>query len=294
MAQDRWFSIIGEKSFGPFSEEELISRFQSGELSPAHYVWKDGLNDWVRLVDIQGFQSYFPPKPDKNLIEALRAPAAPPEVPAPRDWYLYLNGSQEGPYHQGEVVSFYQTGKVDSQTFVWKVGMDNWQALAQTPELASSLPSQKPAVPPPPAGMAQGSQSAAPAPAQSSSQSTPAAATSAENSRSAPRIPITARVLFHDNQLVGEGLCRDLSIGGAQILLDARANPNIQVVPVGSVIKMNLHSEEAVSDGKKVVFTTEAVVVRHLSSGERGFAVRFLNIEDEFINLIQNYVGKDS
>jgi hypothetical protein len=315
---DRWFVVVGERTLGPFDREGLLERLRNHEITTAHYLWKEGFEDWVRFSELEEFKEIFPPKPPKQWISKLKAPTPPKELPRPREWFAFIKNTQEGPFDLDELKSMARMGTVDAQTYAWKIGMENWQLIGEIPELMKII-AVPPPVPPSPPPAPTKVQRAEPSPqvkdlppnlksqgveaekiqTQASPQSAPPQASTDSAQQAAPqktrppRIPIVARVLFHDNQLVGQGICRDLSIGGAQILLDtSQGESGSPDLPVGSVIKMNLHSDEVVGSDKKVVFTTDAVVVRHLSQ-ERGFAVRFMNIEDEFANLIKSYVNQE-
>jgi hypothetical protein len=60
-------------------------------------------------------------------------------------WYFAQHGSQQGPVSLEEIQALIDKGTITSATLVWKRGMDNWLAIAET-ELKDLLPDD---VPPP-------------------------------------------------------------------------------------------------------------------------------------------------
>ena len=57
-------------------------------------------------------------------------------------WYYSENGSQAGPISEEELRGKIAAGSVKPEDLVWHDGMSDWQPLAKTPELASSLAPQ--------------------------------------------------------------------------------------------------------------------------------------------------------
>jgi uncharacterized protein (TIGR00266 family) len=67
-------------------------------------------------------------------------------------WYLAIQGRQEGPFTTDQVLERLRTRQIDGSAFVFAQGMDNWAPLSSRPEFASAL---APAVLPPPPPAAQ-------------------------------------------------------------------------------------------------------------------------------------------
>jgi len=66
------------------------------------------------------------------------------------EWYISVEGKQEGPFSADEVKAKAQAGQVDGSTYVFRQGMDNWVPLSSQAELAAALPGQPATAPPPP------------------------------------------------------------------------------------------------------------------------------------------------
>lgn len=252
-----WYLMTGGRTEGPVEGQELLQRVGTGEISPALFVWKEGEGDWKRIYEFSEFQDALPQKPSSEILENLKqslaaekeSDANPESV---RQWYAYIKGSQEGPYDIQEVAQLIKAGAINSETYIWKVGMDNWAFLKDLSEFSEAA-------------------AAAPKPPAPESESDAGA-----ERRSSPRKPVVARVLFHDDSLLGQGICRDVSVGGAQILFDTSTKGSeTPGVKAGDVLHMNVHGGDDFSP-----FTAEAEVVRILK-GNQGFAVRFRELSDK-------------
>lgn len=66
-----WFAMIQGKQTGPLTRAELVSRTTSGQVGARTYLWKEGMESWIRAKDVP------------ELVPLLAAPPAPP--PPPRD-----------------------------------------------------------------------------------------------------------------------------------------------------------------------------------------------------------------
>ena len=45
--EGEWFFAIGGESFGPYTESELLARFESGRLGGDTFIWKEGFSEWM-------------------------------------------------------------------------------------------------------------------------------------------------------------------------------------------------------------------------------------------------------
>jgi membrane protease subunit (stomatin/prohibitin family) len=74
------------------------------------------------------------------------APPAPPPLPSAAQWHIGLDGQSKGPFAQSEVQTMIAQGQITAATLVWRQGMPDWAAAAQT-ELAAALPAAPPPLP---------------------------------------------------------------------------------------------------------------------------------------------------
>ncbi|MEM7353064.1 MAG: TIGR00266 family protein [Acidobacteriota bacterium] len=70
MSNKAWHIAIGSEQQGPFSLEELLPRFRSGELAPDTYVFTQGMANWVAASTRPEF--------DSALSTGQGAPPVPP------------------------------------------------------------------------------------------------------------------------------------------------------------------------------------------------------------------------
>ncbi|MFO0860625.1 MAG: SPFH domain-containing protein [Phycisphaerales bacterium] len=72
----------------------------------------------------------------------------PPPMPgAAAQFFVALDGKQAGPFDMGTLQQLAQSGRLSSQTLVWKQGMAAWTAAASVPELSTVIGSTPPPLP---------------------------------------------------------------------------------------------------------------------------------------------------
>ncbi len=83
-----------------------------------------------------------------NAAPAAPAAAGPPPLPATAQWFVGVNGQQQGPYDLSALASQVTAGTLSQTTLVWKAGMAAWAAAGQVPELSSAFAAVPPPLPP--------------------------------------------------------------------------------------------------------------------------------------------------
>lgn len=63
-----WYILKQENNYGPFTQLELIQMLQSKTLFEFDFVWKQGLDSWKRLADVNDFS----PDNIKKVYESLK------------------------------------------------------------------------------------------------------------------------------------------------------------------------------------------------------------------------------
>jgi c-di-GMP-binding flagellar brake protein YcgR len=99
--------------------------------------------------------------------------------------------------------------------------------------------------------------------------------------RAFARKPFVARLFIQNNKKLFEGICRDISVGGMQILIDDFKGQ------VGDKISINVHPENSEHH-----FVASGVVVRILE-GNSGFSFRFQGLSDEAKRAIEKYLQEN-
>lgn len=65
------------------------------------------------------------------------SPAPPPVPNANVQYYLVVNGAQQGPFDMNTIVTAIQSGQVTKDMLVWKAGMANWAPINTVAEFSS-------------------------------------------------------------------------------------------------------------------------------------------------------------
>jgi membrane protease subunit (stomatin/prohibitin family) len=78
-----------------------------------------------------------------------QAQAGPPPLPGQEaQWYLGVDGRQEGPLTTTALAEQARSGALTAETLVWKSGMSTWTAARDVPEVAAVLGAVPPPLPP--------------------------------------------------------------------------------------------------------------------------------------------------
>lgn len=248
-----WYYVQGDKSVGPVDGEKMNSLFSNGTLKGDSFVWKKGFDNWKKASEVEEFRLAFQGP----------SPVAMPQAPKDKSWDIgdddqvitikvgHDRGGDEaefGPYSLKQLRRAFQENRINGKTFVFVPGADNWTFLADTP-LFNRVTSDMPPV------IEDGER------------------------RMTLRRPFVARLLFHDESKVYEGICRDISVGGLQILVSGFQ------CQLGETIKMNVHP-----DNGETCFSAAGKVVRVLP-GNQGLSLKFENLDEQARSLIQKYIN---
>jgi membrane protease subunit (stomatin/prohibitin family) len=84
---------------------------------------------------------------------AAPAPAAPPPPAGPpplpvKQWFIGVNGQQQGPFDGAGLAGQARSGALTRETLVWSEGMSGWTAAGQVPELSGVFGAVPPPLPP--------------------------------------------------------------------------------------------------------------------------------------------------
>jgi membrane protease subunit (stomatin/prohibitin family) len=94
----------------------------------------------------QAFGRQDQPQPQ---AQGQQAQAGPPPLPGQEaQWYLGVDGRQEGPLTTTALAEHARSGALTPGTLVWKAGMNTWTAARDVPEVAAVLGAVPPPLPP--------------------------------------------------------------------------------------------------------------------------------------------------
>jgi hypothetical protein len=267
----RWYVALGEKWVGPLKAEDVYKKIIDREISWAHYVWKAGQTEWTRICDTPDYAAVVPaqPKIKPQVIQAKTAaernisqrtstaqPPAAPRAPSDKVWFIYAKQVQSGPFSEAEVKESFATGKVSGRIHLWRDGMGQWETVDNLPTFAKVYADSEKANSPAPKA----------------------------EQRVGQRRPLVARIFISNDRDLAVGVCRDISIGGMQVLTDHIPGA------IGTQVKMNVSPAEVESGGEKIEpFVAHGQIVRLLEDG-RGFSFRFEKISEQAKRVIEDFI----
>ncbi|MGI5488017.1 SPFH domain-containing protein [Microtetraspora malaysiensis] len=76
------------------------------------------------------------------------AAGGPPPLPSQEQWYVAVDGRQQGPYDADALPGLVRSGELTRASLVWRAGMAAWTPADQVRELAPLLSSVPPPLPP--------------------------------------------------------------------------------------------------------------------------------------------------
>lgn len=254
-----WYYVSGSDRIGPIEESELFALFSNGTLNDESYVWTKGFDNWQKAKNVDqlqsAFNSSFELPASEEVIgepESIDLSVIPEDKACVTIKIGYDRGLNEeveyGPYSIEQLRRAYKESRINGKTFIYAPGMGTWKFLAET-NLFDRITSDMPPV------------------------------IEESERRMHVRKPFVARLLFHDTQEVYEGVCRDISVGGLQVLV---ANFPCKT---GDEVKLNVHPDNGAES-----FTATGRVVRVLEGGQ-GFSLRFHNLGERASQAIQAYIG---
>lgn len=266
-----WYYVDGTEKVGPLEEVKIHELLKNGTLNEESYVWTKGFENWIKVKDVQELvvvlQSSHENEdiPDIDPLDGF--PPIIDNTPSNVKTFSFDNLSENdkvisikvgidrgaseteyGPYTIKELKKAFNENRINEKTLFYIPGMKEWIFLSDMPKFKEIFGAAPPVI------------------------------TDIERRRNT-RKPFVARMFFHDSKVLFEGVCRDISVGGMQILV-AQAPFSL-----GDEINLNVHP-----DNDAYNFVATALVVRRLAA-DQGFAIRFVNLSSEAENAINSYLS---
>ena len=83
-----------------------------------------------------------------NIVQqTLNTNLVPPPLPQSVSYYIAVNGQQQGPFDANAILSYIQSGQINTENLVWKPGMTGWAKISTLIEFADSFASCPPPLP---------------------------------------------------------------------------------------------------------------------------------------------------
>jgi hypothetical protein len=256
---EKWYYVQKGNRHGPVAQDVIEAMISKKELKQEDYVWKKGFDNWKKIQDVDELQV-----PDQTTVEST------PELPAvtekefsfknlaedERAVFIRIGNdrgqapSDYGPFNLKQLKQLFKENRINGKTYIFSPGMKEWMIMADLPEYQEIFEELPPVI-------------------------------QEVERRSNVRKPFIARLFIQNDKKLFEGICRDISIGGMQVLLDDFRGKT------GDQISINVHPENS-----EYHFTADGVVVRILE-GNSGFSFRFNNLNDEAREAIEKYVEEN-
>ncbi len=253
-----WYYVEGEKRVGPIKEEQLIIKVKEGDLGEDNFVWKKGFDNWKKLKDVSELSNIVD---ETSEIPKIVKSSNKRDI----DWdtikeneKVFLikigidRGGQDveyGPYSLNILKKAASEGRINGKTLLFVSGMNSWEFISDLPIYDDIFDDQKEDL-------------------------------SGDDRRKNKRKPFVARMFYHNDSIVYEGVCRDISVGGLQVLVDGFPGK------IGDEISLNVHPENTDHS-----FVAGGKIVRILD-GDQGFSLRFIDLSDEAKDSIEAYLEK--
>lgn len=266
---DNWYYVQKGNRHGPVDVSVIQKMVTTDELKTEDYVWKKGFENWKKIKDVPELEpapveAAPAPAPSPSLPDAIPAKIAEPEVQVtlkglnPEERVIYIRigndrgeaASDYGPFSLKQIKQLFKEHRINGKTFIFIKGAKSWKVLGDFEEYQEIFEELPPVI-------------------------------KESDRRTSERKPFIARLFIQNNKAFYEGICRDISIGGMQILVD-----NFQGT-AGDKITINVHPENT-----EYHFTASGVVVRILE-GNSGFSFRFQGLNDEAKRSIERYVQEN-
>lgn len=249
---EQWFYVEDGQRQGPIGLDELQSMMSSQKINGQTYVWTKGFDNWVKAQDIDELKSS-----DDIPAPISDTPFSISTVNEKDKIFFIKTGADRGqaeveygPFNLITLIKLFNENRINEKTFTFVKGQTGWQPLGDMQGYQEAFHAAPPVI-------------------------------TEDDRRAFKRKPLIARMFIQNNNQVFEGICRDLSIGGMQVLVDNfPANS-------GDRISINVHP-----DNLDHHFVASGEVVRVLEGG-LGFSFRFINLSDESLSSINNYIAHE-
>jgi hypothetical protein len=280
-----WYYVEDNERVGPVPEEDFVVLIKKKKIILDTYVWKKGFENWTLLKEVEDYRDLAGLQIQEEISEPIikeektsnTSYDSEPDGGLATDQIQFFSEDQPevisdelsefnwskvdikeriftirigkdrgvepveyGPFSLEMIKSLIDQNRANMMTEIFTQGMDSYQKLGDISFFN---------------GNDQGSEK-----------------------RKHSRAPLVARLFFHDSEQFFEGVCRDISIGGMQILVS-----NFQGQE-GDVVKLNVHPVD-----DSLQFTAEAKVVRRLTECN-GVSVRFVKMTPDNLEKINKYI----
>lgn len=255
LMSDKWYYVENGERRGPMDLTDLQSLVKNKTLSEDDFIWTKGMENWQKVKDVSEFRDAFHAPSSQDGPSLSEEELVLQKLSNNENSIFIKIGADRGganieygPYSLEIIKKLFKENRINGKTFVFLQGMKDWKMLADFDDYSEIFKGVPPVI-------------------------------AEEERRASKRKPFVARMLFESEQQVYVGICRDVSVGGMQVLVDHFPTS------IGHKISINVHPENTEHH-----FVASGEVVRHLDGGH-GFSFRFLELKSEAKEAIEKYLA---
>lgn len=258
---EKWYYVKDGARQGPVSLGELQQLVSKGNITGQDYVWCRQFENWKRVKEVSELaaepQRPASPTPNRSEEQSSQTTKLSKTPEAQKAWFIRIGpdrgetATDYGPFDRATLKKLYEENRINGKTLVYGPGLSAWIPLADIEDYQEVFSDMPPVI-------------------------------DESERRRFIRRPFVARMLIHDKNNVYEGVCRDISVGGMQVLVSDFPSR------VGDDITINVHP-----DNTDYHFVSSGKIVRALEANQ-GFSFRFSDLSPEAKNAIETYLQKES
>ncbi len=242
-----WYYVRNGERLGPVQNNELSELIQTQELKPTDFIWTKGFKDWMKIAQVDEF---------KHLLEVAKPLSLEFKKLPENEKLIWIRTGMDrngaavdyGPFDKSTILKLFQEQRINGKTLIYTKQLTSWMPLADISDFEHFFNQMPPVI-------------------------------EDADRRTSLRKPIVARLFIANKNQVFEGICRDVSIGGMQVLIADYPGGT------GDRISINVHP-----DNTDYCFVADGVIVRMLE-GNHGFSFRFDVLNEEAKSAIQKYIN---
>jgi hypothetical protein len=253
---EKWYYVQEGERQGPVDFDAVLGLFKSNTLNNEDYVWTKGFENWLKIKDVDEFHQPTPAPPETEIPTPLDKEINLVDMDLDVNCIFIRIGADRGtapveygPFSVNILKKLYKENRINGKTHAFIQGMNDWTFMGDIKGFEQVFEEMPPVI-------------------------------DDSERRTNSRKPFIARMFIQNNQKIFEGICRDISIGGMQVLVDHF--PGV----VGDRITINVHPENSEHH-----FVASGEIVRMLE-GSLGFSFRFINLGEDAINAINGYLSQ--
>lgn len=142
--KNSYFLSKNEKQIGPFTEEQILEKIKTKEVSWMDYIFDESKKDWILLMEHKKFNTYFTESilkkaktdPVKDASEKKDQSQAKDSTEA-KAWYVLKDNNNYGPFSLAEIIQMLQAKILFEFDYVWQTKFDGWKRVAEVADFSS-------------------------------------------------------------------------------------------------------------------------------------------------------------